>query len=104
MLTSFCSYDEIKHLDHQQQLELIQKAKYEAYTTLNLGAQGIAFLVLSMIIAVLGVTILTQFISTSIAISIGILTFLFSYQLLSKSIISKGLRSLMAKSLLDTQS
>ncbi len=96
-LSNLYGYQEISHLSKQEQKKLIQKAKYEAYTTLGLAAKGISYLFLSALLAVITGQIILKSLPgiASLFGSIGV--FLISYQLSTRSLIAQGLDSLMAK-------
>ncbi len=91
------NYSEIQHLSRKQQEAAIQQAKYEAYTTLNLGTRGILFLIVSLALAALSALVLPRFISMTFALLGSIAVFIVSYHALARSITSKGLKSLMAR-------
>jgi len=104
MLDTLCVYEEIKHLNRQQQDALIQQAKYEAYTTLRLGTQGILFFFFSVLLAASAILLSLRFIASPIASAFGLAVFLLSYKITSKSLISKGLKSLLAKQVINVKS
>lgn len=97
-------YSEIQHLSREQQDIVIQQAKYEAYTTLNLGTRGILFLILSLALATLSAIVLPRFISATLTMLASITVFIVSYQTLAKSITAKGLKSLMARKAISLSS
>jgi len=97
MLQSLYIYQEINHLSKEEQELLIQRAKYEAYTTLGQGTIGITYFIFSLALAVLSNLVLANFLPVYLSSLIAVSSFFISYQVLYKSIISKGLKSILAK-------
>jgi len=96
-LDNLYGYQEISHLSKPEQKRLIQKAKYEAYTTLGLATKGISYLLLSLLLAIIAGQIIPKSVPSIASLIAAITVFLLSYELASRSLISQGLKSVIAK-------
>ena len=92
------SFEEIRELNSDDQLEILEQARMAAFSKLNLAGRAAFYLLLTIVTAFIfaaGATALTGLVFMPVWVGVGVWVSLLLYQRLMKGLLRQGLASVL---------